>query len=539
MKKKTLKRLCSHLSSFDYVVKCLKTLDTHDWKICIVRNGSLEEFHNKTVFSVNDECKIDYFYFNKKMFKKDFYLVSSTDYDPNIYECIKSNQLTKKLERYVKSWRLSLEERFLREYEHYTKTPKFLQSEYEAQCLTAEDKSYIKKLKISLKKMPKTNFEEERQSINIKHEKLPKKSKRESEDIIMTKEELKQKMLKIKNKYIVIGVGSIWTDEHYSVNTSNEEVSTVDFSKVEKQFWDSHLNSEVSKPETNLDESEVSESLEEFKAKHCACCRHHFDYKDESTQHDIDTKNQMIQTKVSTSDNVSQTTQMSTSIQTQTEEISQSTILNTIDAEDDTTNKNISKVNESVKNGNSKLNLKFDNIMSDSTLLGEPHAKRSRELASVYNELNSIIGKMSKVAGRRKITTPSTSYLSYHFFEQLLPDIQEDIIKNYRELIKQYRFLRSKLIETLQTESFTADMTELMLKIQNRIMLMNHNLHILSENQQTEVDVLTTECDDELKDTKTVIHGVIGDYNLTCTPQEGNSQSVLTFDDSMISSLLS
>jgi hypothetical protein len=294
---------------------------------------------------------------------------------------------------------------------------------------------------------------------------------------------------------------------------------------TESSFWKRHKNTDVickpdsEQPNKDHESEEREETLEEFKAKHCECCRHHAEFITQSTQTDFEVSEIGVQVKPSLIDNETQVQKMTTSFGIQTD----------------------MDPNSEQKLLKQPVNLLFENIMSDSEMLGLPTTKRGRDLASTYNELNSIIGKMKKVVGRRKIQTPSTSYLSYRFFEQLDKDIQGDIIVNFKELIKMYRDLRRVLIDTRDTEIFNDQLVNLMRKIQTRLLLMNNNLTILCESQEGDTEIITSveENPDEGDKTEIVIHGVAGDYNLTSTPQEGNKSNVMSFDESLISSLLS
>jgi len=509
MKTQTLKRLVSHISSFDYTQKCLNILDTHDWVICVSKNGTQNDFPTNHLLSINKECQLDFFVYNKKMFNKQIFLSINGDFDKTNLEIVKSPQLLKKIQLYIGKWRTKLVKRLQCEWKHISKNS-FVKTDYFKECLTTADKKHIQQI---LSEKTDTEYDTLPKENNMLQKKVKSKKKElNTQDLSNSevKKIVKEKIQKIKNKNIQVHIGNFWEypdQPKVFKNDFNQQtvvyLNEKEFSKNQDntEFQDNHCQTD------NLSIVDVSE-------------KSHKTYNTLSTQ----TKSISLLTQETQTNSI-----IHCECCTHNKKLKQNDVVTQTDYQD------------TFDKGKMPLNLKFDHLMSESGVLGLPASKRSKELANIYNELNSTFGKIKKVCGRRQITTPGITYVSYRLFEQFEGEIQNDVIKQYKEIVKLFKLLRVEFVETQKLDIFTDKISNILASLQTRIVILNNNIQILdSKCKELEIDQLTTVVITE-QDKQTEIHGIIGDYNLEDTPLEGSrqsSQQVLEFDDDLLGSLL-
>jgi len=515
MKKSTLKRIYSHISSFDYSIHCLEIIEAGKWKLCLQKEGSVEYYPENPVFSISDECKINYFYFNKKLFKKKIFLVPDNQFDTNYFSEIKSHQLDKKAYWFLEKWKEKLKSKIKREWLIInSKIPTNIKKEYIENNLTIANKHLIRRVICNVNIDSNSN-----KKIQIQNKAGEgKKSKKALNDpeVELTAENIKAKIKKIKNNHLIVNIGDFWMND--ATLREEKDESKKYYEKTEEDFF----------AERNV----VNEH-------HCKCCEKKKSTTTTSTQTDNNITHDIVQKR-----DVSMQTMslIQRNKQVQCDDIKKSSEMgcqtDNIKYEEIVKNENFEKQPERDFKSKAVSNLKFEHLMSDSLLLGNPTTKRSRELATVYDELNSVFGKLSKVAGKRMIKTPDTSYISYRYFEQQDIDDQFNLIQLYRNLIKSYKQLRSLMAENFQgNQSFTEKMATKMNEAKSIITSIDIFLKQLDKKNEYSTDLLITK-DDDLKDVSKEIHGVIGDYLLENTPQEGNSTAILSFDDDLINSLM-
>jgi len=504
MKKKTLDRIFSTYSLFDYSKNCLNLLKEKDWLLCFPKTSESTSFRTENLFSINEELGIDYFFFNKKIFKKTILLCPKSHYNDEHMDVIKSNQLNKKILKYVEKWQQKLEKTIVKEWEKIRKTPKVIQSEYKKECMTLSDYNMIKEIRAN-------HFFTNDLDKNRKSEYFLRKNNNTDnslEDIKIEKEYVKSKVLKLKNKDKQIAIGAMW-------NIKDSEALSMDLDK-------SHFLSF----QTNKNDSQ---EIEDF---HCTCCKHKIFQANKETQsdNDFDKTDKFQQTDSSPFK----------SIQTQCDFIKITTI-NQLTQTDNIELTSGSQIQSLERKENKQYKTNFEHILSNSIFLGEPKTKKSRDLMTAYDEMNSILGKLKKVCGRRMLTTPETTYISYRLFEQFDLDKQVDLVVQYKAISTLYKKLRTEFIESKNDTEFTQEAIKALDHIQKRIFYLNKNIDILvKNNDEKSDDQITTliELDDEQIQTKAEIKGLIGDYLIESTPQEGNSQQIMTLDDNIINSLM-
>jgi hypothetical protein len=495
----------------------LEIIETGKWKLCLQKEGSIEYYPENPVFSISDECKINYFYFNKKLFKKKIFLVPDNQFDPNYFSEIKSNQLDRKAHWFLEKWKEKLKSKIKREWLIInSRIPSNIKKEYVENNLTKANKHLVRKIICNINIDSNSN-----KKIQIQNKAGEgKRSKKTSDDpeIELTTEDIKTKIKKIKNSHLMVNIGDFWMNDAILKEETDEGKKY--YEKTEEDFY----------AERNI----VRES-------HCKCCKMKQLTVTVSTQTDNNITHDIVEKC-----DVSMETM---SLVQRNKQIQCDDVKESVDMECQTDNMEHEKIIEKEKENleqqvektpKSKVisNLRFEHLMSDSILLGSPTTKRSRELATVYDELNSVFGKLSKVAGKRMIKTPDTSYISYRYFEQQDIDDQFKLIQLYRGLIKFYKQLRGLMAENFQgSQSFTEEMATKMNQAKSTIVSLDMFLKQLDKKNENFADLLITK-DNNLEDSSKEIHGVIGDYMLENTPQEGNSTAILSFNDDLINSLM-
>jgi len=520
MKHSTLKRVYSRISSFDYAKNALYILDHSDWHLCFEKEGIADNFHKDHLFSINDTCEIDFFLFNKKIMKKKIYLIDKAECNNERYEVIKSKQLKRKLEKYVLKWRENLVLKIQQEWPKIKQyAPKMVKAAYFDECMSTQDKIFIKKIMIEdVKESNKKIFQEKTKKETNKKEKNHVNEKTADLSLSSVIDSIK----KIKKRFFEFNIGSLWEiNEEKIISAMKKEEN---FNQTEEEFMTKMKQMKQEKDEKEKKEleknnkfvnqeaqTEISEYLQNY---HCKCCKHNV------LKNTVSMSTDVFKTSTAEKNTMTENHQVTFEKEMQTDEVKEPRISNDIKTE------NLAK------------NIKLSNILSDSSLLGTPVTKRSRELMTVYNELDSVFSKIKKVAGRRQVSTPEISYFSYRMFEQIEPEKQSDIILQYKEVIKLFKLLRTNFIQTLHDQTFNDEFGILLSKIQKYIFHLNQNVKILCESYSEEVDsqVVTLIETEEKKEIE--IHGVQGDYDLKDTPQEGNQQTILEFDDDFINSLI-
>jgi hypothetical protein len=530
MKKTTLDRIFSTYSLFDYSKNCLNLLTSGDWLLCIPKHNEISNFRSEELFSINNELNIDYFMFNKKIFKKTIWLCSTLSYNSDEMDMIKSSQLSKKMHGYVEKWKKKLEKTLNNEWKKIKKTPKIIQTEYKAECMTASDFKMLHTIQMKYKK--NANIKPT-STTNSQHE--AKINDTQSDDVVMEKTFVQEKILRLKNRNKCVNVGSIWKIDESTPSSLDPDLS---------HFLKTDPNSEIV-TESSCDEVSKHSNNEELASKtdkqvdniltqsHCDCCK----YKVLKEVKEIQTD--PVEGLV---DHYQQTDAIK-SIDAQTQHDSQDLI--TFNKGVQTECRDDKLVDIELNRNNTKVEKKFktnfDHILSSSLFLGEPKTKRSRDLMTSYDELNSVLGKLKKVCGRRVLTTPDTTYLSYRLFEQFELEKQLDLIVQYRAISSLYKQLRTEFIESKSETEFSERSLKILKHIQQRIFYLNSNINILvKQNDENSDDQITTvvEFEDEQVQHKAEVKGLIGDYSLESTPQEGNSQQIMTLDDDIINSLM-
>jgi len=521
MKRKTLKRIYTHVSSFDYALKCLQIIDSNKWKICIEKDERSEFYPEGLLFSMTDACQINSFYFNKKLFKKNVYLVSSDfEINNNLFEEVKSKQLLKKIKYYIQAWKEKLEDKVKKEWHVIDqKIPTMVKCEYIKECLSTADKMYIKKI-IKNMQNRSSNIDIAKKGFEDIEEGKNRKEKNTDEDVILSREDTREKIRRIKKKNVCVKIGSHWTDAFESPYKTEEAVISI----TENDFF-------------RRTEKEVNTKGTITNEYHCSCCTKNTMKFNRWTQSETkEVVSSFCQNdKIITRETGSQTAPDTITVPEKKEE----RIEQKETKEIGTQSEPIALIDNEIKKGPkiTQMNLNFDHLISDSIVLGTPATKRSRELSTVYNELNSLFGKMKRVCGRRRIITPETSYISYRYFEQQTNDVQTRLINHYRDISTDYRTLRNYLAETTLSQVFNQDMEIVMKQIQCKVLKLNGLLEEI--NNQSEDNSFNLVSELKSVDGEGLnVYGVIGDYNLTDTPQEG-SQSIMSFDDDLINSLLS
>jgi len=161
--------------------------------------------------------------------------------------------------------------------------------------------------------------------------------------------------------------------------------------------------------------------------------------------------------------------------------------------------------------------------------LGCPSDKRTNELETIYDEINSIIKKAKKSNSNLLIKTPDVHYIAFDSFKLLTDEEQKDILSHY----KGHAVLLKQIVK-LRNMGLTESTENKFIEVMNKDQMLVGSLMMLIDSIKTRIKSLPAEDYPEIQCTMLEK----AETTVENTPLEGNSSS-LSLNDDLIDSLMS
>jgi len=490
MNSKNFKRLSNRLSLLNRCKLGLQLFESNNYLLCLSKDFHLDPYCVENIMTIDDECLIKGLYYSGRILKKNILMISPEYFNESDMELIKSKQLKKRAEHYLNKWVHKARKRLIYNYDLIHKNNLQIGKWYDEEE-SPSDKAFINKTRKLVDINKKTDWREY-YTINttIPEKKQQNNNKIEKQKNILVDKKDVKKM--VKSFFQKKGICELGTLGMVSQQTGLEALSE----ELYRGMCDTCFN-KVSREELEKNRQFILKGIQSQSV---------------STQtDDIITKEDQ---------------QTQTSIEEEQQELK---LTNTIDK---STQCNIEV----------KTKVKIDRILSEidsENYLGSPFSKRTNELETVYDEINSILKKAKKSTSNLLIETPAVTYIGYNGFNLMSEDQQKNLLEYYRQHAKSLKHIVKLRNIGLSKETETLFLNEMRLD-ENII----NNINNLISNFQKEIT------QSEKNDSNNETEKFDKDFNKTIvlmsqsqetmeghTPQEGNEQP-LDLDDTLLEDLM-
>jgi len=464
----------------------------------------MDYLDHQEVIKISDECCIQGFYFSGKFMKKRILLVEQSKFNSSYMEDIKSRQLKRKTEFYLNKWIQKAIKKLNTNYALISKNSSDEVLSIIENCFTQIDKDVMKEAKRAFKTQKHSEWTDYYEL--IKDENNNKDKKKESENskktknhVTVNKTEIRKAIKSCFSQSGVVEIGEIFT----------QNIEKDDY----KEF--NQTNNNDKKNNTNEEYlSNILSDLEDDNIKCLSCGCNPF-VKPEIQKYSDNSKTFLQYGRVKSN------------VETQTDpaiiEISmlkeEHKHIFTEDAETQTATE-------------VKIVQKISKILSEIDPyedLGCPSDKRTNELETIYDEINSTIRKAKKSKSNLLIKTPDVHYIAFDSFKLLTDEEQQDLLSHYKghaTLVKQIVKLRNIGLSAQTENKFVEAM--------NKDQMLIGSLNILIHSIKERIKSLPPE---DLPEIQTIMFEE-PETTMENTPLEGNSSS-LSLNDNLIEDLMS
>jgi len=454
---------------------------------------------NQEIIKISDECCIQGFYFSGKFMKKRILLIEESKFNSSYMERIRSKQLKRKTEFYLNKWIQKATKKLNTNYALISKNSSSEVLSMIENCFTQIDKDVIKKAKKAFKTQKHSEWTDYYELIKDEHknkdktnqtQNLSKKTGRKTVD----KAEIKKAIKSCFSQSGIVEIGEILTQDTSEINHTESDQNN---NKKNEEYLSSILN--------DLEDDNI-------KCLSCGC-------------------NPFVKPEVQKYSDNSKTFlqygRIRSNVETQTDPpIIEVNMLKekhhhipTEDAETQTTTE--VKIVQKVSKILSEIDPDED--------LGYPSDKRTNELETIYDEINSTIKKAKRSKSNLLIKTPDVHYIAFDSFKLLTDEEQQDLLSHYKghaTLVKQIVKLRNIGLSAQTEDKFVEAM--------NKDQLLIGSLNMLIHSIKERIKSLPPE---ELPDIQTIMFEE-PETTMENTPLEGNSSS-LSLNDNLIEDLMS
>jgi len=490
MNSKNFKRLSNRLSLLNRCKLGLQLFESNNYLLCLSKDFHTDPYCVENIMTIDDECLIKGIYYSGRILKRNILMISPEYFNESEMELIISKQLKKRAQHYLNKWIHKARKRLVYNYDLIHKSNTQVSKWYDEEE-SASDRAFINNTR-KLVSINKKSDWREYYTINTtlpeKNEKNDKKNEKQKNTLV-DKKDVKDK---IKSFFKKTGICELGTLGVISQQTGLEALSE----ELYKGMCDTCF-SKVNREELKKNRDFIQRGIE------------------------------------------------SVSISTQTEELFLKEDQETQTLQEDTQTKSESievfdkaiQCNIEVKTKN-KVNRILSEIDSES-YLGSPFNKRTNELETVYDEINSVLKKAKRSTSNLLIETPAVTYIGYNGFNLMSEEQQKDLLEYYKQHAKSLKHIvklrnigLSKETENLFLNEMRQD-ENIINNINNLISAFQKDI---TQSEKNDSNNDTEEFDKEYKRT-VVLMSQSQEIMESHTPQEGNEQP-LNLDDTLMEELM-
>jgi len=502
MNSKNFKRLANRLSLLNRCKLGLQLFESNNYLVCLSKDFCLNPDYTESLTVIDDECYVKGLYYSGRVLQKKILMIPPEKFDENTMEKIISKQLKKKAQYLLNKWIHKAQKRLIYNYDLIHKKDTQIKKWYENEESLSE-KQFIKEVRKKIKEQKDSEWVEF-YKIKIQtsdDDTLKSKNSKKINKTYKHKDEVKKLIKSHFEKRDICELGEFsMVAQQTGLEALSEEtymgICDECFKKTNRHELEQNrkiLNNEI----VQYTSATQTENLKPILVDQCTQTSFEKDFSEKQIQ----TNDWLKFEEVKQSRNIG--IQCSLSVKTKQ---------------------------------------KIDKILSEidtDNVLGSPFNKRTNELETVYDEINSVLKKAKKSTSNLLIETPPVTYIGYSGFNLMTELQQQELLDYYKQHAKSLKHivkLRNIGLSKETENLFLIEMRNDDNIISNINNLINNFKQEITQSEINDAKNSTDEFDLKIKES-IILMSQSQELMEGHTPQEGNEQP-LNIDDTLIEDLM-